>query len=158
MKKFTITLLFLLSVFILSAQESIPTSGGEASSNDGTVSYTVGQILYSTYSSSEGSVAEGVQQPYEISIVTGFDHADEFRLKFSAYPNPTKDKLTLHIEKYGDQDLEYQIYDQSGNIQGKENIISSNSIISMKNYSPGTYFLKIVNGHEERIVFKIVKH
>ena len=31
------------------------------------MSYTVGQVVYYTYTGSNGSVAEGVQQPYEIS-------------------------------------------------------------------------------------------
>jgi hypothetical protein len=68
------------------AQSTIPATGGNAAGNGGSVSYTVGQIVYTTVSGTNGSVAQGVQQPYEISVVTGIENK-EINLSCSIYSN-----------------------------------------------------------------------
>lgn len=64
------TLLFfgigLLGVY---AQETIAVTGGNASGSGGTTSYSVGQMFYHTNTGTDGSVIEGIQIPYEISVV-----------------------------------------------------------------------------------------
>lgn len=151
-------LVLLMGLTGLQAQESISASGGNAVSSDGSVSYTVGQVVYSTYLGSDGSVAEGVQQPYEISIVTGLDRAKTFNLKCMAYPNPTKDHLTLKVENFVDQDLFYQLYDLKGKLLKNKKVMSDKSSIAMGKLEPSIYFLKITKGQKEMIVFKIVKN
>ena len=70
-----LVLLFIIVSNFLTAQEAITTSGGDASGSGGSVSYSVGQILYSTNTGANGSVAHGVQQPFEISVVIGIEEA-----------------------------------------------------------------------------------
>jgi len=78
---------------ILQAQVTIPASGGNATGSGGTVSYTVGQIQYNTYSGTNGTVSQGVQQPYEISVVTAIKNTGEITLECIVYPNPTRGLL-----------------------------------------------------------------
>ncbi|MGD0341661.1 MAG: hypothetical protein ABSA76_08155, partial [Bacteroidales bacterium] len=59
------------------AQSTITTSGGNASGSGGSASYTIGQVVYSTITGTNGSSAQGVQQPYEISIITGIAEAKD---------------------------------------------------------------------------------
>jgi len=59
-----------LCLTIIQGQSTIPSTGGNATGSGGSVSYTVGQITYRTFSGTNGSIAEGVQQTYEISVVT----------------------------------------------------------------------------------------
>ena len=68
-----LTVAISLTIVGLQAQESTQTSGGEATGEGGTVNYTVGQVAYDTHTGTTGSVAEGVQQPYEISVVIGIE-------------------------------------------------------------------------------------
>ena len=63
MKLIILTVTFLLSVS-LQAQEGFSASGGKAQGTAGSSSYTVGQTVYGTYTGSNGSVAQGVQQAY----------------------------------------------------------------------------------------------
>jgi hypothetical protein len=42
------------------------------------------------------SIAQGIQQPYEISISVGIE-LKEINLELAAYPNPTTNNLTLKI-------------------------------------------------------------
>ena len=71
-------IMFLCSIFIasLQAQETIPATGGNASGSGGSVSYTIGQITYRTISGTNGAVTQGIQQPYEISVVTAVENTE----------------------------------------------------------------------------------
>ncbi|PJB16112.1 MAG: hypothetical protein CO118_01035, partial [Flavobacteriales bacterium CG_4_9_14_3_um_filter_32_8] len=98
----------------LFAQVDVSASGGDASSVSGSTSYSVGQVVYTTNTGIDGSVAQGVQQPYEISIVTEIEEAEEISLSFSVYPNPTTNFIKLNIGNYTPENLNYQHYDASG--------------------------------------------
>jgi hypothetical protein len=143
--------------FSLHAQNTIPASGGEASGNNGSTSYTVGQLFYSLHTGTNGSVAEGVQQPFEISVVVGIDNARAIALNCKAYPNPAIDLLTLEVDKLDDKDLYYQLCDAAGKILVSKKIIEIRTLIPMEELSPSTYFLKITDNKTSVKVFKIVK-
>ena len=144
----------------LKAQDVIPASGGNASGDEGTVSYTIGQVIFSTQNSSNGSVVQGVQQPIEISVV-GIDYIKEITLTCFAYPNPTTDFLILKIEastSLSIQSLSYQFFDISGKFIESKSVNSNETIISTGNLLPTIYFLKIIYGEKEVKTFKIIKN
>jgi hypothetical protein len=121
------------------------------------VSYSVGQVTYQTHIGTNGSVSEGVQQPYEISIITGIDEAEGINLTVTAYPNPAADYLTLHIEEFDISNLSYQLYDMNGKLLQKEKIVANQTNIEMRKLVPATYFVKIIQGNKEAKAFKIIK-
>ncbi len=82
-----------LAYATLSAQQATDAAGGNASGSGGSASYSFGQTFYTTHTSTNGSVAQGVQQPYEISIVTEIKEAKDIRLSFLVYRNPTSNFL-----------------------------------------------------------------
>jgi hypothetical protein len=145
-------------VVCLQAQTSTSTTGGSASGSGGTVSYSVGQIFYSSNTGSNGSLAQGVQQAYEISVVNAIEEATA--LKLSSYPNPTTDYLTLEVDASimeSDQQLSYQLYDINGVLLQNAKISGSQTSIMMINLAPATYFVKISNGDKDLTTFKIIK-
>ena len=95
--KLSAVLLLGLGLTGLQAQNAVPATGGNASGSGGTVAYSVGQVVYTTNTATNGSVAQGVQQPFEISVVTGLEEAKGINLALSAYPNPTTDFLNLKV-------------------------------------------------------------
>ena len=141
----------------ITAQEIIPASGGEASGAGGTVCYTIGQLAYTKYTGANGSVTEGVQQPYEISVVSGINEAAGINLAVLAYPNPTTDHLTLRIDKVENLNLSYQMYDMKGQLLLKEKIISNETSIVISSLVPATYFVKVLEYKKEIKTFKIIK-
>jgi hypothetical protein len=143
--------------FVLQAQNTIAASGGNGSGSGGTVSYTIGQVVYTTSTSTSGSVVHGVQQPYEISVVTSLEEANDIDLICSAYPNPSSDFLTLRIEKYESQDLSYRLYYITGSLLGDKKISGSETIIQMGSFMTGTYILKVSSSGKELKTFKIIK-
>ena len=53
---------------VISAQSGTITSGGDAAGSGGSVSFSIGQLDYTSISSAEGTVSQGLQHPYEISF------------------------------------------------------------------------------------------
>lgn len=155
-----VVLLFNIGLTGLQAQKAIPASGGEASGNGGSVSYSVGQVVYTAITATAGTVTQGVQQPYEILEVTGIDNAKFINLKVIAYPNPTTDFLTIQVdESYWDlgQAMKYHLFDMNGKLLDSELLESEETSIKMNDLGPAVYFLKIVHQEEEIKIFKIIK-
>ena len=131
-KKLKLCAIFLLGLGLtgIQAQEATIIAGGEASGSGGSVSYTVGQVVYSNSNGTNYSVAVGVQQPYEISVVTGIEEAKEIKLVISAYPNPVTDYLVLKVEGYNFKNLSCQLFDLTGKLLAdnhEKNIFNLNS-------------------------------
>jgi len=162
------TILILGLFFNLQAQEVIPSSGGEATGSGGSASYTVGQVVYKTNAgTNNNSIAEGVQQPFEISEVTGIEEAKDIDLVCKAYPNPVIETLQLEIGGSvmpNSQNLNYKLIDINGKILENKNIETLNresitrASITMKQFAQGIYFLKVYNNQKIIKIFKIVKH
>ena len=155
--KLSVVLLFGLGLTVLHAQEKICASGGVASGNAGTVSYSVGQVAYLTHDGTLGSVSEGVQQPYEILIMTGIEEARDINLRVRAYPNPATDYLILEVEEFDISNLSYQLYDVNGKLWQNEIISGNRTHIAIGKLVPASYFLKLIQGNKEVKAFKIIK-
>ena len=158
-KKLKLSILLLLGLGLtgLLAQEAILATGGDASGGGGSVSWSAGTVVFRTYTGINGSVAESVQQPYEISSITAIDEAKGINLSVSAYPNPSNHNLTLKIEEYGLSDLSFRLYDANGKLLQNKKITGSSTNIGMDNLAPATYFIKIIRGNREIKTFKIIK-
>jgi len=156
--KIFMTLFLGLGITAANAQQVITTAGGNASGTGGSVSYSVGQIAYKTDSSSSGSIAQGVQQPFEISILTSIEEAIGIQLLCMAYPNPTTDFLFLKVENYNKENLLYHLYDINGKLLESKEITSSGATLTMNGFAAGTYFLKVMDSGTEAKSVKIIKN
>ena len=154
--KFSALLFLGLRLTAMNAQKSIPASGGEATGNEGSVSYTVGQVVYTTNTGTNGAMAQGVQQPYEISVVAGIADANGINLILSAYPNPATEYIMLKADKT--ENLTYQLYDINGKLLENKKIESNETNIVMSNFVNAIYFLKISDNNKEVKTFKIIKN
>jgi hypothetical protein len=161
-QKLYLSLVFfwVLGLTALHAQESVNASGGNASGSGGTVSYSVGQVVYTTNSGTTGTVSQGVQQPYEISVITGFEDIKWMNLNCSVYPNPTTDYLTLKIDASASiriQNLSYQLFDMNGKLLVSGKLESHETQIAMINLVPETYLLQVFDQNKIVKSFKIIK-
>lgn len=156
--KISIVIVFVIGFTSLQAQSTNPASGGNASGSGGSVSYTIGQIVYTKNNGTNGSVAQGVQQPYEISVVTGIEEALGISLEIMVYPNPATDFVKLKIENYEVQNLKYQLYDINGSLLQDNKIVGNETNIVMSYYMSATYFLKVTDNNKVVKTFKIIKN
>ena len=54
-------------------QETMPVSGVEATGADGTVSYTIGQLVYTNLTTTTGSLNQGIQQRLEFVTLSNLE-------------------------------------------------------------------------------------
>ena len=154
-KKLLISIL-VISAFKVNAQETTASSGGNATGTNGTVSYTIGQVVYTTNTGTTGSVAQGVQQPFEIQTLLGAENFN-INLQIAVFPNPATNWLQLDIKNYGFEKLNYQIFDINGKMVLQSKISTETTTISMENLSTNIYLLKVLDNNKEVKTFKIIK-
>ncbi len=151
--------IFLLTLTIaLQAQQTVAVSGGNATGAGGSVSYTVGQVVYNANGGTTGSVAQGVQQPFEIFVVTGLEEARGITLEISVYPNPAADFLKLKVAIYKPDNLSYQLYDIKDSLLQKGKIVNNETVIPTGNFLPASYLLQVSDNQKEVKTFKIIKN
>jgi hypothetical protein len=141
----------------LQAQETITTTGGNASGSGGSVSYSVGQVVDTTNTGTNGSAAQGVQQPFEITVVTALEESKGIILQFSAYPNPATDFLILRIEGKMQAQYVISLYDINGKLLANKKIDGNETRIDMKKLVHAIYFLKVTENNKEVKIFRIIK-
>jgi hypothetical protein len=156
-KTMKISLLLLGFGLTAQAQQATTATGGDATGSGGSVAYSVGQIVYTTHTGTTGSVAQGVQQPYEISVVLGIENS-LIELDITAYPNPTTHFLTLSIGNALSETFHFQLCDLGGKIIERRKITNPTETIHMENLATATYFLKVSNANNEVKTFKIIKN
>ncbi len=151
---------FLLGLCLtgLQAQQAFPSTGGSALGSGGSACYTIGQIAYTTQTGTTGSMSQGVQQPYEISVVSGLNQMEDIKLSFAVYPNPTTDILVLRVENYNNLNLSYELFDLYGRLLEHLNITGQETTIAMGHLDAATYILKVSSNNNIVKSFKIIKH
>lgn len=141
------------------AQESVNVSGGSVSGTGGIVSYSVGQVFYTTITSvSNGSVSHGMQMRYQISVETEIVVSNDIELTIATFPNPTTDLLTLQVENYNNRNLIYQLLDINGMVLETRNLDGNQTIINMSQLVSALYFVKVIENNNEIKTFKIIKN
>ncbi len=139
------------------AQVSVNSSGGNASGSGGSVAFSIGQVVYTTHSTSSGIISQGVQQAYEIYKLEILE--TEMNILLSVFPNPTEDHLTLQISNYNNEKLFYQLVDLHGKLLDEAEISADQTQVNTANFSPSTYFLYVVNEENKKVQsFKIIKN
>lgn len=151
---------FLTFTFLFStatAQEALLAAGVDVSGSGGSLSYSVGQVVYQIHTGTDGSLAEGVQQPYRITVASAVEEARGIYLMFTAFPNPATKYLTLKVENFDKENLSYQVVDMHGKILDNQKITVNQTRIDMANLETSTYFVKVILDNKLVKTFKIIK-
>ncbi len=154
-KTFSIILFFIVSNFA-QAQESVNSIGGVDAGTGGTVSFSVGQMVYTTDSKGAGAVVQGIQRPYRITT-TDIKKVDN-TISFKAYPNPSSDDLFLEMNAYRNDKLNYQLFDMQGKLIMTNPIEIPKTQINMRALAVGAYVIHIYNTNNQPIqTIQIIK-
>ncbi len=150
---FSIIILGLGAAF---AQQSVNASGGNATGSGGTVSYSVGQIDYKSYSGTNGTSSEGVQQPFEFYTVGIFEAYTSFEVNL--FPNPSSSFINLSIANWTtDQTISFQLCDLNGKVLSSDVVKESTTIIDVQQFADASYFLNVLVNGEFARTFKLIK-
>ena len=156
MKKIIALIIFGCSIISIQAQQTTASAGGDASGIGGTFSYSIGQVVYTYNYGTDVIMAQGVQQPFEISIL-GLDNY-QINLVMQTYPNPTKDYLVLNVHALDLSNMIFQLYDVNGRLIETRTMFSPIETICMMNLPSSVYVLKVTNNNKEVKSFKIIKN
>ncbi len=154
-KKLTLVACIVFSTQLMYSQETIPTSGGDATGSGGSSSYTVGQLVYTTNIGS-GTVSQGVQQAFEFQTLSNSE-LNTINLSAITYPNPTSDYVMLKISDHALDNLSYNLIDINGKAISNGRIINGDTQINMQQLEMGMYIIKVSQNNQELKTFKIIK-
>lgn len=149
-------LLINLTSLCVAAQTSINSGGHSIQNNSGSLSFTVGEIFFTSYSSTNGYAAHhGIQYPYEIlpvSLIHQYQNSMEVKL----YPNPFIDYLLIEVPFEFNKAGKLFLYDSFGNLV-LSNVVNTPLIrLNTMHLVPGVYIAHIEIDNDKQIV-KLIK-
>lgn len=151
-------LLFLFFIVIQSySQKSVVAAYGNVSNQTGSVTFSIGQVVNNYESNPTHSINQGVQQPFEISVLN-VNSPIAPAISLSAYPNPTQDILTLETTNFEVNNFQYHLIGLNGTVLQNQKITSVKSLILFKELPVGVYLLKVTQENKEIKTFKIIKN
>ena len=141
-----------------SAQKGTVTSGKNIVSSNGSISFTIGQIVYN--SNDNGSIYEtqGIQQPYEILTYLIDIEMDASLSSLRLYPNPTTSNIMIDIETIPSGNLRYELIDALQRVIHRGSITENLTSIDVETYASGIFLLRILSDSKVKQVFKIIKN
>jgi hypothetical protein len=113
----------------------------------GSVAFTIGQLSCITVSNSSGSIAVGIQQPFEIEVIDALPEIKAIDLSANMFPNPTSNSLMLKIDGFylEDKNLYLQLFDLNGKLMKNAKISAIETLVDMISYPSSIYVFKIVD-------------
>lgn len=157
-KKIALTSFLAIAVqFGVLAQQASLATGGDTSGAGGSVNYSIGQVLYSANSGTTGSEWQGVQQPWEISVITTNQLAEN-NYQLTVYPNPTAGIITLKTPEKPQLQTTCQLYNTEGQQITYVEIVDTETRFDFSTYKPGAYILIVKEKNLLIASFKIIKN
>jgi hypothetical protein len=160
-QKASVALFFVGIIFFaqqLQAQQATLSSGGNGSGTGGSFAYSVGQTMYTAQSNNATTLSKGVQQGFELFLITGLEDEDRFGLAATVFPNPTSNYLTVEIKNYStDTAMEIFLFDAKGQQVHRQKVVDVQTQIAVEHLSSALYVLKLIQGNKLVKVFKVIK-
>jgi hypothetical protein len=142
----------LLITITASAQEVVSTQGDSYSNANGSIDFTIGEVIINTVNEGTNDITQGFHQT-NWNFVELEDHAPAFEV--SIFPNPTEDVLNIRTDKF--ENISYALYDQQGKLVLKDMLSGALSPIVVNQLAPGSYSLTLYDKTQTLKTFKLIK-
>lgn len=146
----------ILSVSSLGANaqlELVAASGASFHNSSGSLTYSIGEVVISTLTTSEAILTQGFLQTWVQSNVPVIQEPE---IQMSVYPNPVTDQLILQIGAF--QGFRYTLYNILGEMIGQGQVVGERTEIDFTGMAPAVYILRVADNREQIRLFQIVKH
>lgn len=153
--KYCILIILVNITGIIYAQTTIPISGGDLQNENGSISYSIGQIFNHCIDCQTYSITEGIQQAYEVLIIYEIEKTN---IELTVYPNPTSKILNLKVTSQNIENMSYHFFDISGKLLINKKINDYTTPIDLGNYGSSIYLLKVFQNNKKIKVLKIIKN
>lgn len=148
----------IMTLSLTNAQQAVVSNGGNATGEGGSVSYSTGQVAYQSFENNQITIHQGVQQAFEIFIITSLQEKDLAK-DWNIYPNPSVGEIYLsHSELIDTEEFRYQIIDSQGRIIKNGRLTANPFHIDMTPYGPGQYTIQVIIRNQIIRTFKIIKN
>lgn len=138
----------------LIAQQDVVTAGGNGTASGGSISYSIGQVVYTSESYSNGSINHGVQQPYSIMAINVDESLKE--MEVSLYPNPTHDHVLISLPELR-RGLTISVFDMKGALIEEKPLQSQQTLLFAQEWHAAQYIIRICDQSQNCSEYKLVK-
>ena len=144
MLKKTITIVFIFICYYGFAQQSVLSSGSSVASNQGSFSFSIGQILTSQNLSSSASMfVESILLSHGVQQVFLQPCGENEKVKILATPNPSDGQFTINLINWDEKEINLNIYDALGKNVFAGNIQNDQTKLNLSNLSSGVYIISL---------------
>jgi hypothetical protein len=158
-RRFVQRILSITSVLVISlttwAQQSLNVTGDEVRGTNGSVSLSIGEVVFSTAIASSGSVVQGIQHPYRIVTVGVDKEARDIGL--DVYPNPATSHLIIKVSHAYAQQMIYELVDADGKTIESNALLHDRTELDVNSIQSAFFFLRISSASKVLQSFKIIK-
>jgi len=150
-------IVILCSIYQTSAQQQIiGNSGGNIENGNGSVSWTIGELVTETIKGSEHTLTQGFHQSK--IIITEIEDNTLLSSDMRVYPNPVATRLTINAGDTDVSGMRYNFVDGTGAVIKTGLLMDYETQISVEDMVSSIYFLRIYNKERPIKTFKIIKH
>lgn len=135
---------------------SLNSSGQTSSTQNGTISFSYGQVFYNSYATKKSEISEGIQQTNQNSITNTPAMPAPEVVSIKVSPNPMTSYVTVNIPELEDN-LSYQFYSLKGNLIESGSLVSTKTEISAVGLENALYLLKVSRNGKTLKTFRLIK-
>ena len=152
MKKQIPLLFSVFTTISLSAQEVVSSQGQTYSNANGSIDFTVGEVIINTGSNGTNDLTQGFHQT-NWNFLGVEDFAPDYQA--TIFPNPTQDVLNIKTSVF--ENVTYTLYDAQGKLVLQNILSAEQTPIQVSQLAPGAYSLTLNNETQNLKTFKLVK-
>jgi hypothetical protein len=157
MKKIKILIVMLNFGLFTYAQQTTDCAGGNVSGTGGSVSYSIGQVVYEYDSSNSGNISQGVQHAYEIYSLSIYESSLDLNVSIS--PNPSSELLTISLTDSKLDNIIFKLFDIQGKLIVSGPIEKSVTTFNLSSIPAAIYYVNIETIENQILQsFKIIKN
>ena len=146
-----------VAAFAATAQEVVSSQGETYSNANGSIDFTVGEVIINTGSNGTNDLTQGFHQT-NWNFLGVEDFAPDYQA--TIFPNPTQDVLNIKTSVF--ENVTYTLYDAQGKLVMQNILSAEQTPIQVSQLAPGSYSLtlnKPMREHQDLLLktFKLVK-
>jgi hypothetical protein len=161
--KYLLFSLIFLSIGAFAQQispESVNASGGKMAQANGSLSFTVGELVVLSFQDTQGNTLNGGFTASAAVTTVLVSEVDPALLSVSVYPNPTTGLVTVQISNAHTDEFILEVLDKMGKLILRQTHagISSSIGINMASWPTGSYFLYVKSKDQAKLgTYQLIK-
>ena len=152
MKKQIFLFATFFATFAATAQEVVSSQGETYSNVNGSIDFTVGEVIINTGSNGTNDLTQGFHQT-NWNFLGVEDFAPDYQA--TIFPNPTQEVLNIKTSVF--ENVTYTLYDAQGKLVMQNILSAEQTPIQVSQLAPGSYSLTLNNETQNLKTFKLIK-